>query len=260
MKKLLAIVLLSGAAAAQDPAKPAPRADELEATIVDVVGSVDVKRPDDKDWVAAEKNMKLKKGSEICTAASSTATLLFPPNLTIEVKAITLAKLDDLAKSGTKIKTDMKLKFGSVNIDLKKSDIETGLKVATPNSTTSVSGSTGTISAWAQRDPRSLTLIVNTGRWQHTDNSTGGDQNFGPGDKTNDRNDLSNDLDFMWTSDQYSNFFGRDDGELYTDPFSVKGHDVTTGLNPTYEGGSSLNPFYDAFNQAGLLPAPPPPP
>ena len=138
MKTLLMLGAMAGLAAGRQDEK---KAAELEAIIVDVTGTVDVKRPSDKDWVAAEKNMKLGKGSEICTAEASTATLLFQPNLTITVKAITMTKLEALAKTEKGIKTDVRLKFGSVNVELKKGEIESSLKVATPNATTSVSGS-----------------------------------------------------------------------------------------------------------------------
>src|SRR5882672_8111248 len=107
MKRALAVLILSATAAAAVPPQEAKQG-EMEATLVAFKGTVDVKRPEDKDWVAAERNMKLKKGSEICTSVASTATLLLTGNLKVDVKPLTQAKIDTLAKSGDAVNADVK--------------------------------------------------------------------------------------------------------------------------------------------------------
>jgi len=95
MRLMLSVLVL--AAAAGLAGSQEPKREDFEATLVEVKGTVDVKRPEDKDWVAAARNMKLKKGSEICTSVSSTAGLLFTGNVKIDVKPLTQAKVEDLA-------------------------------------------------------------------------------------------------------------------------------------------------------------------
>src|SRR5436190_2923013 len=106
MKTLLFLVLAATSVLAAPPQEP--KREELEATLVAFKGTVDVKRPEDKDWVAAQRNMKLKRGSEICTSVASTATLLLTGNLKVDVKPLTQAKIDALAKAGDAVNADVK--------------------------------------------------------------------------------------------------------------------------------------------------------
>lgn len=167
----LSVLILSASVvtARQDP-KPAPEPakEKLEAVIVQIEGVVDVKRPDDKDWIPAEVNMKLPEGSEICTAYAATATLLFGKASKVVVQPLAQAKIETLVKKDEKtVETEVNLKFGGAEIDIKQSDIKTDMKVAMPNSTTSVSGSSATCYAWAnQRDAwRFIMMRVHTGTW-----------------------------------------------------------------------------------------------
>ncbi len=247
MKFVMVLIVMGGVALAQDEKK-----DDLESVIVDITGTVDIKRPSDKDWIAAEKNMKLGKGSEICTAEASSVKLLFPPQLTIEVKPITLTKIDELAKTAKGMKTDVKLKFGSVNIELKKGEVESSLRVATPNATTSVSGSSAQMWGWAASGGGYLNVSVQTGSWSQQNNGTGGTQEFGPGQVGNDNGNLFGQIEGNYSAGQYQDYFGRPEGELYDN------WDPCSGLNPNYEGGDpNLNPFADVFQQPSALPGPP---
>src|SRR5687767_9618037 len=99
---------------AQEPPK------ELEAVVVSFKGTVDVKRPEDKDWTAAERNMKLKKGSSICTSVASTAELLFTGNVKVTVRPLSEASIETLAQGGGQVQTDVNLKFGTIEVDIQK--------------------------------------------------------------------------------------------------------------------------------------------
>lgn len=261
MKKMIAILVLAGAASAQDP-KPDDKKDEkkgeIEATIVSIKGVVDIKRPEDKDWVEAKKDMKLKKGSEICTSVGATATLLFTGNIKIDVKAVTQAKIEQLAKAGNKVNADVKLKFGTVDVDIQKGDIKADMKVATPNSTTSVSGSSGRITAWAMSDCRDISIRAWTGEWKHQ-------LKFKGIETTLTNNQVFNNYGqfgaAMFNNYQMMNFdFGKMHGEFGFIPQFQPIQNFQGFLAPYEWGSERFCPYASAFIKPAGLPLPPPPP
>lgn len=176
---------------------PAPQeGTDFEAVIADLKGVVDVKRPEDAEWVAAAKNMKLGKGSEICTGASSTATLVVGQGLVIELKPVTMASLVALVKRARLTQVDANLKFGSADIKLEKTEVRRDMQVATPAVTTSISGSHGLCRAWASLGERALSLRIFEGKWGRVVRALGVEQTGGPGDALNDLGDLASDLEY----------------------------------------------------------------
>jgi hypothetical protein len=228
MLTVLALAL-SGAVAAPQDAKP----QELEATLVAFKGTVDVKRPEDKDWVAAERNMKLKRGSEICTSVASAATLLFTGNLKIEVRAVTQARVDELAKQGNDVNADVRLKFGSIEVDLQKGDLRSDMKVSAPNSTTSVKGSTGIVRAPATEGGCRITLRTTTGTWNHFASKV--DREIAGADVADNHGNQLRDFRAFSDSHDFIDFFGRDRDELYQGRFSGKAGDANPWDVPFFE-------------------------
>jgi len=269
------LLLLGGAVTAQDrsggetlaqakpdPSKPSAdpgKKEELEATVVSFKGTVDVKRPEDKDWVAAERNMKLKKGSEICTAVASSAKLLLTGNVQVEVKALTQAKIDDLAKAGGKVNADVQLKFGTIEVDIQKGDLKADMKVTAPNSTTSVSGSRGLVRAPAAGGGAHITLRTWSGTWTHHLPGPDTDQTLLGAGVANDRGDTERDLRYRFAIDQYLNFFGKDEDELFEGPFTKRAGDFNPWDVPLWEFGG-IGPAGPKNRKAGALPGPPSPP
>jgi len=257
---LWVLLLMGGALVAQEPPKAdAAKPQELEATLVALKGTVDVKRPEDKDWVPAERNMKLKKGSEICTAVASSAKLLLTGNLTVDVKALTQAKIEDLAKAGAKVNADVKLKFGAVEVDIQKGDLRSDMKVTAPNSTTSVSGSHGIVKAPASGGGGHVTISTSSGTWSHflpKFDLSQGIEGEGVG---NDQGDLPNDLNYFFSTDQFLNFFGKGKDELYQGGFTGKAGDPHPWDIPLGEFGGTW-PGSPKHRKSAGLPLPPPPP
>src|SRR5882672_2629779 len=252
MKRALAVLILSAAAAAVPPQEA--KQGEMEATLVAFKGTVDVKRPEDKDWVAAERNMKLKKGSEICTSVASTATLLFSANLKIDVKPLTQAKVDELAKLGDTVNTDLKLKFGSIEVDIQKGDLKSDMKVSAPNSTTSVSGSHGIVRAPATEGGCRVTLRTTTGTWHHDASLVGRDL-FGEDVADNYGNQLR-DLRLIADSHDFMDFWGRNKDELYQSRFNRKAGDPDPWDVPFFEFVNQ-GPLRERTKRSGVLPPPP---
>jgi hypothetical protein len=247
---IVLILAALGATAHSQDAKP----QELEATLVAFKGTVDVKRPEDKDWVAAERNMKLKKGSEVCTSVASGATLLFTSNLKIEVRPLTQAKVEELAKLGSDVNADVRLKFGSIEVDLQKGDLRSDMKVSAPNSTTSVKGSTGVVRAPATEGGCRITLRTSTGTWNH--NASGVDREISGADVGDNYGNQLRDFRAFANSHDFMDFFGRDRDELYQGRFSAKSADSHPWEVPFFEFVSN-KPLGPRTRRPSALPLPP---
>jgi len=247
---IVLVLVMAAFADGQDAAKR----EELEATLVAFKGTVDVKRPEDKDWVAADRNMKLKRGSEICTSVASAATLLFTGNLKIEVRALTQARVDELAKQGGAVNSDVRLKFGSIEVDLLKGDLRTDMKVSAPNSTTSVSGSNGIVRAPATEGGCRITLRTTTGTWNHDASGVGRDI-FGSDVADNYGNQLR-DFRALADSHDFIDFFGRDRFELYQSRFTTKAGDAAPWDVPFFDFVNN-SPTSGRIKRPSGLPLPP---
>lgn len=252
MSRTLAVLIL---ATLGTPAVPQePRREELEATLVAFKGTVDVKRPEDKDWVAAERNMKLKRGSEVCTSVASGATLLFTGNLRIDVRPLTQAKVEELAKLGTAVNADVRLKFGSIEVDIQKGDLRSDMKVSAPNSTTSVSGSNGIVRAPATEGGCRITLRTTTGTWTHR--ASGVDRALDGADVADNYGNQLRDFRAFADSHDFIDFFGRDRDELYQGRFSAKAGDADPWDVPFFEF-VMYKPMGPRTRRPSTLPPPP---
>jgi hypothetical protein len=250
----LAFLAVASAAVLAAPPQDAAKREDLEATLVAFKGTVDVKRPEDKDWVAAERNMKLKKGSEICTSVASTATVLLSGNLRVDVRPLSQARVDDLAKLGDTVNADVKLKFGTVEVDIQKGDLKSDMKVSAPNSTTSVSGSHGLVRAPATEGGCRITLRTTTGTWHHDASQVGRDitgedvaDNFG--NQLRDFRIIADSHDFM-------DFWGRSKDELYQSRFNRKAGDPDPWDVPLWEF-VTRGPTSGRIKRTNVLPLPP---
>ena len=251
MRTLTVLVLMVGAAAGE---QEAAKREDMEATLVAFKGTVDVKRPEDKDWVAAERNMKLKRGSEICTSVASAATLLFTGNLKIEVRALTQARVDELAKQGAAVNAEVRLKFGSIEVDLLKGDLRTDMKVSAPNSTTSVSGSNGIVRAPATEGGCRVTLRTTTGTWNH--NAADVDRGISGADVADNHGNQLRDFRLLADSHDFVDFFGRDRFELYQSRFGVKAGDAAP-WNVPFSDFVNNGPTSPRTKRPSGLPLPP---
>jgi hypothetical protein len=264
---VLAILAAGRLGAAQEPREGQPPARELEATIVALKGAVDVKRPEDKDWVPAARDMRLRKGSEICTAVASSATLLFhgapgtAGRLTVEVRSLTQVRVEELVRVGPSVNAGVQLKFGAIEVDIQKGDLKADMKVAAPNSTTSVSGSHGLVRAPARQGlSQWVVLEVSSGKWAHFTGllelafaveDYGWLTNWGLSDR-----ELAF-VDFLWQAWGYP---GRRPEELGISIFDVGANPIDPFLVPPYEVVSPRRPAGGVFYGQPSIPLPPPPP
>jgi hypothetical protein len=258
MMRISTVLILMAMAALAPGQEKAPDAaakrEEFEATLVDFKGTVDVKRPEDKDWGAAARNMKLKKGSEICTSVASTASLLFTGNVKIDVKPLTQAKVEDLAKAGGGLNVDLNLKFGSIEVDIQKGDLRSDMKVASPNSTTSVSGSHGIVRAPATEGGCRVTLRTTTGTWRH--DASGVERDLFGSDVADNHGNQLRDFRALADSHDFIDFFGRNRDELYQGRFTGKGGDPNPWDVPFFDYANN-GPTAPRVKRASTLPLPP---
>lgn len=258
MKKTAIVLVLAAmtalAGAQEKAADPAAKREELEATLVEFKGTVDVKRPEDKDWVAAARNMKLKKGSEICTSVASTASLLLSGNVKIDVRPLSQATIEELAKAGGTLNADVKLKFGTIDVDIKKGDLRSDMKVSAPSSTTSVSGSHGIVRAPATEGGCRVTLRTETGTWNHS--AAGTDRPIAGEDVADNHGNQLRDFRLLSSSHDFIDFFGRTPDELYQGKFPGKAGDPNPWDVPFFDYGSN-GPTAPRVKRASALPLPP---
>ena len=254
MKRLSCVLALAAMAALAVAQEKAAKPEDLEATLVEFKGTVDVKRPEDKDWVAAARNMKLKKGSEICTSVASTASLLLTGNVKIDVRPLSQATLEELAKAGGNLNADVKLKFGSIEVDIKKGDLRSDMKVSAPNSTTSVSGSNGIVRAPATQGGCRVTLRTTTGTWNH--GASGVDRPITGEDVADNFGSQLRDLRALSDSHDFIDFFGRNRDELYQGKFPGKAGDANPWDLPFFEFVPN-GPTGPRARRASALPLPP---
>lgn len=130
--------------AKDDKAKPeaAPEKGVDEGvTLASVQGAVDVRPSADAKWIPAKVGMKLGPNWEISTGLRGKAILVFKNNSVVVVQRLTEMEIRDFSKKDVgKIKTRIKMKYGALQIQVKKGTALNDFQVASPTATASVRG------------------------------------------------------------------------------------------------------------------------
>ncbi len=134
----------------------------FDAKITAVKGKVEVKQSGGT-WRPAKQGLEVKKGTVISTGFKSELTLKIDGSV-IVVKPLTRLKVEDIAKKGESVNSEIFVNLGAISANVKaKSTKRVKFKVKTPVATASVRGTSGIISADGQ-------LIGFTGTWAYTNN------------------------------------------------------------------------------------------
>ncbi len=134
----------------------------FDAKVTAVKGKVEVKQAGGA-WRPAKQGLAVKKGTVISTGFKSELTLKIDGSV-IVVKPLTRLKVEDIAKKGESVNSEVFVNVGSISANVKpKSTKRVKFKVKTPVATASVRGTSGIISADGQ-------LIGLTGTWAYTNN------------------------------------------------------------------------------------------
>ncbi|MBI4835495.1 MAG: FecR domain-containing protein [Planctomycetes bacterium] len=126
---------------AKPESKPESGGEVLEVTVDAVEGEVEVKLPGEKEWIPAEKGMKLKEGTRVSTGFKSKIVLLFADNSTVVVKPLTQMNISRFEQKGATVETNLKIRVGSIRVKVTEDQpVKTDMKISTPNATASVRG------------------------------------------------------------------------------------------------------------------------
>ncbi len=112
----------------------------LEATVVSVEGSVEVKLPGAPDWQDAQAGMKLPVGTAISTGVKSKVELDFDGHAVVIVRRPTIVKVDRFQLTERAVETRLHLKVGSLRAGVVKERIASDFKISTPAVTLSARG------------------------------------------------------------------------------------------------------------------------
>lgn len=240
---------------------------ELTAQIQEITGTVEVKEPGGQDWAAATKGMKLKKESEICTGYGSGCVLVFQEEKTsikIEIASLTQVKVDETLRQQGKVDTNIDIKFGTIEFDVKKGQLEVDMKVSTPNSTTSIRGTNGRVTHFSDFNDRAP-MIFSTVRIEN--GSVTVEDTEGSVTQTVDAGTALISPEFtpmdcmVYLETVTMPYYGAPLQETTTYTENVVYDTSTSGFLPSNFTPDS-NVIYDRVvqQQSSLLPGPPPPP
>ena len=121
------------------PSAPAG-AVQLEATITTVKGVVQTRPSEDKPWVPATAGMKVGPGADIRTGLRSAVQLTVEPDQTITLDRLGTVKVLQAFQNQGKVTTDIGMKYGRAQYDIKKGDLEHASTIRSPGSTLALRG------------------------------------------------------------------------------------------------------------------------
>jgi hypothetical protein len=112
---------------------------QSQAMLKEVTGKVEMLRPGES-WTAAQVGMQISLGTTISTGFNSTA-LLELANSILRVKPLTRLRLDQLLEQEGTVKTELFLRVGKVNAEIKTAaSLKQDFKLRSPVSTAAVRG------------------------------------------------------------------------------------------------------------------------
>ena len=132
---LLVVGLFTLALYAQQPADQ-----PLEATVVSVAGSVEVKLTPEGAWQSAEPGMKIPQGAQISTGVKSKVELDFEGHSVVTIRRPSIVRVDRFLVSERAVQTRLHLKVGTLRAGVVKERIASDFKITTPAVTLSARG------------------------------------------------------------------------------------------------------------------------
>ena len=103
-----------------------------QVTLVEKKGSVDVRSAADRPWSPAKAGQVLGVDWEISTGINAQALLRFADNSEVTVKRLTEVRIADFRFAANVVKTDVRLKYGGLRLDVRKGTQANDFKVQTP--------------------------------------------------------------------------------------------------------------------------------
>ena len=133
---LLAVLISALPLCAQEP----PAGQALQATVLSVTGTAEVRLTRDGLWQPAQAGMKLAAGSVITVGVKSTVELDFDGHAVVVVRRPSILRVDRFLLSEAAVETRLHLKVGSLRAGVVKEQVTSDFKITTPRVTLSARG------------------------------------------------------------------------------------------------------------------------
>jgi hypothetical protein len=145
------------------PEAPPARPDAMPVVITDVHGLVQYRDDETQPWHIAAAQMRISEGAELRTGPHSSVTCVIPPDQTFTLDRLGTVRVDEAAKHGNKITTDLIMKYGRTHYEIEAAGLEHEAKISSPSSTLAVRG---TVVSLFDQPPFKPEAVSYTGRAQ----------------------------------------------------------------------------------------------
>jgi hypothetical protein len=137
---LLAGCFSCAAAFGAAPPTSQPATVVMKVYITEVKGLVQVREDDTLPWRTAVTQMVVTEGAEFRTGPHSSVTCVIPPDQTFTLDRLGTVRVEEAAKHGDKITTDLIMKYGRTRYDIEAAGLEHEAAIVSPSSTLAVRG------------------------------------------------------------------------------------------------------------------------
>jgi hypothetical protein len=112
----------------------------MKVYITEVKGLVQVRDDDTLPWRTRRAHMIVSQGAEFRTGPHSSVTCVIPPDQTFTLDRLGTVRVEEAAKHGDKITTDLIMKYGRTRYDIEAAGLEHEASIVSPSSTLAVRG------------------------------------------------------------------------------------------------------------------------
>jgi hypothetical protein len=135
----------------------------MPVVITDVKGIVQYRDDESQPWHIAAPQERISEGAELRTGPHSSVTCVIPPDQTFTLDRLGTVRVEEAAKHGNKITTDLIMKYGRTRYDIEAAGLEHEAKISSPSSTLAVRG---TVVSLYDQPPFKPEAVSFTGRAQ----------------------------------------------------------------------------------------------
>jgi hypothetical protein len=147
------------------PTPAAAPAGAMPVVITQVHGMVQYRDDESQPWHIAAPQDRISEGAELRTGPHSSVTCVIPPDQTFTLDRLGTVRVEEAAKHGNKITTDLLMKYGRTRYAIEAAGLEHEAKISSPSSTLAVRG---TVVSLYDQPPFTPEAVSFTGRAEFT--------------------------------------------------------------------------------------------
>ncbi|HEX4054872.1 MAG TPA: hypothetical protein VHX86_11455 [Tepidisphaeraceae bacterium] len=132
-------------ATAAGPSSQPQASGAMQIYITAVSGLVQVRDGQGQPWRIAAPQMLISEGAELRTGPHSSVTCVIPPDQTFTLDRLGTVRVEEAARHGNKITTDLIMKYGRTHYDIEAAGLEHEASIISPSSTLAVRGTNVTL-------------------------------------------------------------------------------------------------------------------